>query len=497
VARSRLGVIAVCLALLAVACGGGTQAAVELRGPRQATVVEPFTPETVAPAEEATAEWSGDPLAPGLGNGGYDVARYQLDFELLPDEVPQVMGKAVLTSTALADLDQFSLDFEGSTVTQVIVNHTKAEYSREGAELSVVPTEKILDGEEFVVAVDFATYLPAASGRSELAIGEVGWIQRSDGGWYTQSDPDGAHYWFPANDHPSDRAEFVTSITVPAGMIAVASGVEGTQAHNPETSTYRWVVANEIPTHAMTMVIAGPGLSLVEDEQGSEATGIQLRHLLPPKMAKKLPDVLRRVDNMILFLEQRLGRFPYDAWGVAVVGDNAPSRPANGWTIMTADELESKGASLRLMADLTSQYFGQAAGIESWSDVWITSSIPTYMAWLWLQGSVGPTGLEVTIAAARARVNNSAWPPPDAPRPGDVYVGSVSVRGALFLHALSLRLGDSRFFDLLARLYNDYRGDTVSTEEFMDLMNEIAGERLDSFADAWFHRNPLPGFPDG
>jgi aminopeptidase N len=295
------------------------------------------------------------------------------------------------------------------------------------------------------------------------------------------------------NDHPSDPAVFATNITVPDGLTAAASGRFKRTIAGDGEHTSQWQTSAEIPPHAMTVLVGN--FDLVEDVAGSDATGVQLRHMLPLDMKGEMPPVLHRVDDMILFLEQRLGPFPYDAWGVAVVADAAPTKPANSWTIMSRADLEASDVELRMMRDLASHYFGQAVGMSSWSDIWIGEAISTYLQWLWLQGIVGRTGLDVTIAAARARVNNAGWPAPDEPRFGDVYVGSGPLRGALFLHALSLKVGQSDFFEVLSTAYREYSGGPMSTADFFDVIEQVTGERIRAFADAWFNRDPLPGFP--
>ena len=485
----------VVFALAASACGSDAEASQgAVRGPQRTTLIEEFI-EPPPIAEDATVDHAGDPLAPGLGNGGYDVAQYDLNLAWDP-ELREIDATATLTAAALSDLEVLHLDFIGSFVRSVAVDGAEAQFERDGAELIVTPAAPIGVGADFEIVVEYVTSVFAASGRSELARGDVGWIETSDGIWYTRSAPDGAHYWFPGNDHPSDPASFVTEITVPLETIAIASGDARTAAHNLETIEWRWSTSDEIPTHAMTVAIAPTGLELVNDLEASNNAGIEIRHLLPADLAAKPPIVLSLVDEMILFLEQRFGRFPYDSWGVAVVTDAAPARPSNSWTIMTRADLESDDAALRLMNDLANHYFGQSVGIGEWSDIWLTAAIPLYMQWLWLQGSVGRSGLDVTLAAARAKVNNAGWPPPDAPLAGDIYVGSTSVHGALFLHALSIKMGDSQFFDLLAQSYGEHRSGTLTTAEFLARGSDIAGERLEPFASAWFHRDPLPGFPD-
>ena len=59
----------------------------------------------------------------------------------------------------------------------------------------------------------------------------VGWI-RTDGGSYTINEPDGAHSWFPSNDHPSDKATFTFHVTVPTGTVAVANGAPRVADHD-------------------------------------------------------------------------------------------------------------------------------------------------------------------------------------------------------------------------------------------------------------------------
>ena len=490
--RLPYGIVLVCLALVATACGGSSATA-GVSGPQRTTLFEAFVAESPT-GEEATTDWIGDPLAPGLGNGGYNVERYEISTEWFPQE-RQFQTTVLITAQPFKDLREINLDFVGSIIRSVTVDGLAADHARDDAELVIIPSGALATGEPFEIEIEYLTDPEMASGRSVLANGTVGWIATSDEVWYTRNAPDGMHYWLPSNNHPSDRARFVTEITVPDGWAAVASGKLGSEQRGIEKTTTRWATTGEIPPHAMTLAV-GP-FAVVEDTRGSAASGIQLRHFLPPKMADKIPAVLHRADDMILFLEQRFGRFPDDAWGVVVVADGAPSKAGNGWTIMTESQINADDAELRMMRDLATHYFGHSVGIDGWSDVWLSEAIPTYMQWLWLQGSVGRAGLDVTIAAARAKVNNAAWPAPDEPRSGNVYVGSGPLRGALFLHALSLKIGTSEFFDVLAQAHDQYQGQALSTAQFIALSKDVSGVSIASFADAWFHRDPLPGFPDG
>lgn len=480
------------LSMIAASCSGGTEVAVEARSPQRTTIVDPVAAAEEQPVVDAAPDSAGDALAPGLGNAGYDVDTYELLLDWRPED--QILESEVsIRARAEAPLSEIYFDFEGSTVTGVLVDGRPADYSRKSGKLVVTLPTELEVGDEVELEVSYLTRPERAAGRSDLANGRVGWIATSDPAWYVRSAPDGAHWMLPVNDHPSDSAQIRANLTTHGG----AGAVVGARTRNlpaEEHVTSRWESLRPIPPHSLTLILGD--FDLVVDQEGTDATGVQLRHMLPRNMKGKLPATLGRVDDMIAFLEQRLGPFPYDAWGVAIVEDGAPSRPAHSWSIMSREEFESADVEPRMMRDLAMQYFGHDVGIESWSDVWLSEAIPTYMHWLWLQGLVGRSGLDITIAAARAKVNNSGWPAPGEPRPGDVYVGSGALRGALFLHALSLRIGQSRFFDVLSTAYREHSGGVISTEAFIQIAEEVSGEKLRAFADAWFYRDPLPGFPD-
>src|SRR5688500_19187198 len=60
----------------------------------------------------------GDPYYPLDGNGGYDVAHYDLDLRYDP-ATDVLSGTATVEATATQDLSAFNLDFEGLEVRAV------------------------------------------------------------------------------------------------------------------------------------------------------------------------------------------------------------------------------------------------------------------------------------------------------------------------------------------------------------------------------------------
>ena len=160
----------------------------------------------------------GDPYFPLDGNGGYDVKHYLLDITYNPD-TDVLRGTAGIQARATQNLSRFNLDFVGLTVDSIKVDGSLATWTRDGGELTVTPAEGLPRGEPFLVVVRYHG-IPEPI---EDELGISGFIATDDGA-VIAGEPHVAATWFPANDHPLDKAAYTFKITVPAGVEAVANG---------------------------------------------------------------------------------------------------------------------------------------------------------------------------------------------------------------------------------------------------------------------------------
>ncbi len=160
----------------------------------------------------------GDPYFPLDGNGGYDVQHYLLNLSYEPD-TDRLSGTAVITARATQNLSAFNLDFEGLTVRAVTVNARSAEWVHDEHELTITPRRALSDDRLFVTTVRY----DGVPETIEDAFGLSGFFHTDDG-ILIAGEPHGASTWFPANDHPLDKAAYTFRVTVPAGLEAVANG---------------------------------------------------------------------------------------------------------------------------------------------------------------------------------------------------------------------------------------------------------------------------------
>src|SRR6185295_18003241 len=88
----------------------------------------------------------GDPLFPGLGNGGYDVQHTMLNLRYPTGEPLQtVEGLAVIEARATQNLSRFNLDFAGDSVGRVLVDGHPVQSSWQTPELFITPRRTIRD----------------------------------------------------------------------------------------------------------------------------------------------------------------------------------------------------------------------------------------------------------------------------------------------------------------------------------------------------------------
>ena len=144
-----------------------------------------------------------------------------------------------------------------------------------------------------------------------------------------------------------------------------------------------------------------------------------------------------------------------------------------------------------LAHELAHQWFGNAVSPADWSDIWLNESLATYCQWLWLD-SIGLQGLEQQADAMLANRQFGGGSTGE-PTVDDMFGFLRYDGGATVVHALRRTLGDTAFFELMARWVADNVGTSQSTEAFIELAEEIHGSSLTVFFDEWLYAEELPG----
>ena len=87
----------------------------------------------------------------------------------------------------------------------------------------------------------------------------------TDDGTLILGEPEGASTWFPANDHPVDKAPFTVAVTVPRGLEAIGNGALESVSHQGDSTTWTWDAREPMAPYLATASIGEFDVSSYRD----------------------------------------------------------------------------------------------------------------------------------------------------------------------------------------------------------------------------------------
>ncbi|GGQ96669.1 M1 family metallopeptidase [Deinococcus ruber] len=456
--------------LLAVLGSGAAQVA---------PAVSAAPPVSSVPAGFSVPSGAGDSIYPALGAPGLDVTHYDLSIRSDP-RIDTLSGRAVLSITALSDLNQIALDFAGPITSDVLLNGQAARFAQVGEKLLILPPAPLKAGTRFTLGV---TYQGTPALHLDLGL-RLGWITQDDAS-YTYSEPDGAHTYFPCNDLPTDGASFTLHLDVPAGYTAVASGVQtGQRSQNGRT-----VTDFELPQETATYAL-GIQVGRLDVVTRPSAGGVALRDAFPAGTPESVRTPFARVADMLSVLTGWFGPYPFAAYGAAITHD--PQLLALETATLSTFPAREQGEEVALH-ELAHQWFGDSVRLGDWADVWLNEGFATYAELLWAEHQGQDTsGLLRRWYAALTR---QAARPLVATAAPQLFDSTSYQRGALTLHVLRLQIGDASFRRVLQSYAARYAGHSARTADFLNVVRDVAGQTALNALLPWVNGPSLPPLP--
>jgi aminopeptidase N len=432
----------------------------------------------------------GDPYLPTYGNGGYDVASYDLKLRYAP-KTGDLSGTATIAATAIQDLSRFNLDFAHLSVSAVTVDGQPAQTDHNGNELVVTPKSGIVRGRPFTVVIRYGGKPQPLPNKS---LGEGGWLRTEDGG-FALGEPDSASSWYPVNDHPADKATFSLAMTVPNGVEVVSNGVPGPRDTAKGWTTWRWSESAPMASYLSTVAIGQ--YRIRTSTHAGKPMVIAIPQSLPPD--GPAAQSMNRTGEIADFLATQFGPYPFDAYGGIVLDDarvryalETQSRPVYGNVFFRSGPVPDVVAH-----ELAHQWFGDSVALERWQDIWLNEGFATYAEWLWTEHRGFGTTQQTFLADFRGIPRTSSFWSVVIGDPGikHMFDGAVYQRGAMTLQALRNEIGTDAFFEVLHRWTQDHAFATGTTEAFTALAEQVSGQRLDDLFQTWLFEphKPPPG----
>ena len=307
--------------------------------------------------------------------------------------------------------------------------------------------------------------------------------------------PDRAHFWFPCDDHPSDKATVAFSVEVPPTWRAVANGrLEGVDTLPHQRTRWRWRSARPIPTYTMVVgagrlaVTALPTLTAVP----------QSLWTFPEDSAFAVQGPFRRATLMVDAYTQLIGAFPYSKLAHVESATRFGGMENSSAIFYAESPYVGRTMSEDLVAHETAhQWFGDAVTARDWHHLWLSEGFASYF---------GPLFYELVQEPDRFREamerNRRVYMASDVVERPIIDTAEKNIsqllnennypKGAWVLHMLRREVGDSAFFAGIRAYYSTFRDSTALSADLAGVMERFAGRPLDWFFQQWLLQ---PGYP--
>ncbi|WP_340539376.1 M1 family metallopeptidase [Nocardioides sp. GXZ039] len=429
----------------------------------------------------ATVSGIGDPYWPLDGNGGIDVKHYDI-HDRYDFDTGRLEGATTVTLRATKSLPLFHLDLL-LPVSSVLVDGQPASFGKPNKhELRIKPATALAKGDVVDVVVEYG-----GKPSDYTYAGEGNWL--ADGvEVVTMNEPHMAPWWFPSNDHPSDKATFDITVTGPKTHQVVSNGLLQSRTVSGDQATTHWSARDPMATYLAFFALGR--YRIAQGKTAGVPWYVAVSKQYRGASQRNAMRTLRKSGPITKWLSSQLGPYPFESTGGLITPLQAgfalenQTRPTYGgfWNRET------------VVHELAHQWFGDSVSVKRWRDIWINEGFASFMEALYAEKHGGQKAQAWLLDAYSGLKGYRSFWRVDLTNPGKrkVFDQAVYTRGAMALQALRHRIGHRDFMKILRTWVRENRNGNASVREFRRLATEISGERLGGFFKAWLQAPRAP-----
>jgi aminopeptidase N len=414
----------------------------------------------------------------------YDMLALSLDYRVETTPTP-ITGWAYLTLVAREPLTQIVFNAPVVTVSAVNIEDAAIPFTQHDDSLYIQHALAVQE------TVTLAMNCSAPIQNGAWAVG----YHVAQNHVFTFAEPYGARNWYPCFDQPFDKFNEVTVAVNMPDIWTLASNGERIETTFPSAGRKREVYHHNHPISTYLVMMAAGRFS----QEYHTVNGINYRYFALPGDSLHASVDWQRTPDMVQVYSEDFGPYPFESYGMV------QANILGGWGAMEHQTFTTYGNH---MVDGTGQYepvaahelahmwFGDHLTCVDFRNIWLNEGFATYCASLFYEVAEGEQVFQSQMNQSAnnyfnedAQFRYAMYDPPDAYMFGNVEYD----KGGWVLHMLRKQLlGDSLFFRTMRTYQTRFANGTVSTEDFISVVNETAGQNLHWFFDQWVYQAGHP-----
>ncbi|MFI5646128.1 M1 family metallopeptidase [Kitasatospora sp. NPDC051705] len=432
------------------------------------------------------AAGAGDAYYPTYGNGGYRISHYDIRLKYQP-ATDELEGTTTILATATDNLSRFNLDF-ALDVQEVRVNGRPAAFAASGEqELEVTPARPLAKGAQATVVVRYKG-VPSTVKK----YGFTAW-QRTPDGAVAAGEPESAWWWFPSNDHPSDKATFDVSVLVPDGNEVISNGVLAGKSSQAGWTRFSWRENKPQATYLATLAVGKFDVTTDTTPGGLPVYNAYSKDLGDNADAARAS--VERTGELVDWLSGYFGEYPFSSVGGYVPNTRTGFALETQTRVYYSPRQFAKGSNTSVVVhELAHQWYGDSVSLSGWSDIWLNEGFARYAQFLWSEHENEGTAQELAdYVYASHPADDRFWTvKPGDPGPDNQFDGAVYDRGAVAVQALRNTVGDDAFFRILKGWPTERRYGNATIADFRAYAEKVSGKKLGDLLNTWLFTASKP-----
>jgi aminopeptidase N len=298
----------------------------------------------------------------------------------------------------------------------------------------------------------------------------------------TINQPSYAPSWFPCDDDPSDKALLEIEIINDSNFVAVSNGKLIEEKVFDKKKSYKYITLYPVATNLIGIYLSNY-LKLENEYRTIKGNLLDIVYFIFPQDSHKAIIDLSDTEIIINTFENLFGEYPFVGEKLSI-SEILYGRGAieNQTMIGIGKELFSGKKFHRdvLVHEIAHSWWGNAIGIASWNDVWLSEGFATYSEVLFYEWNFGKqASINYLNNFLQLDLSGKIF------HPSNLFGNNVYYKSAWIIHMIRNLISDSVFFNFIRDYYSHYKYKSVSTSEFKQFLENYTRKDFTKFFDQW------------